>query len=189
MMRRRREKMTQEINKTVELPVKIVVSHEKEIRNIILELLKECGYPASLEGTAPAGIQLKESCTEEESKSGVYLPGWEDTSVMPGRFSCCVVDYARPLREKVEAERFLTYSMESDFADLTARGLRETPGGNLAFEIVGVGVIGRVRLCSKPMVSVKTLLASAAGALACGAPFAGILDALNRGVGIGNSLE
>lgn len=76
--------------------------------------------------------------------------------------------------------RCLTYSLGRDDADFTAHGIRTLPDGYTAFEIVGIGVIGRVRLKPGSPSSIHDALASAAAAVGSGIPFADVLMALNR---------
>lgn len=95
-------------------------------------------------------------------------------------FADCVTDYdiSIPLSADYLIDcKMLTYSSTSDNADFTARNIRTIEEG-VAFEIVGVGVIGRVKLSSPDMV--KTALVAASAALACRVPFADVLNALNN---------
>jgi len=95
-------------------------------------------------------------------------------------FVGCVMDYE--IRVPSSADyltdcKILTYSTNSDNADFTARYIH-TIDGETAFEIVGVGVIGRVRLQDPNMV--KASLVAASAAIACGISFADVLNALNN---------
>ena len=86
-----------------------------------------------------------------------------------------------PEREKIEDSRnIITYSTEWDGADFTARNVRALPDGVTAFEIVGVGIIGRVHLARGCSDDVEAALAAAATATAAGIPFAEALGALNE---------
>jgi hypothetical protein len=96
------------------------------------------------------------------------------------RFSTCVAGYELTASPELDGLHPLTYSITSDNADFTARNIRQTPDGSTAFEIVGVGVIGRAKLAAGCEKSVSTALASAAAAIACGIPFAEVLEALNH---------
>jgi hypothetical protein len=96
------------------------------------------------------------------------------------RFSSCVAGYEIAGLPELEGLHPLTYSIASDSADFTARNIRRTADGFAAFEIVGVGVIGRVKLAAGCEKSVSTALAAAAAAIACGIPFAEVLEALNH---------
>lgn len=87
----------------------------------------------------------------------------------------------RPKQEKPAGFRnVVTYSTEWDGADFTARNVRALPDGVTAFEIVGVGIIGRVRLAQGCSGDVEAALAAAAAATASGIPFAEALSALNE---------
>lgn len=74
---------------------------------------------------------------------------------------------------------FMTYSTDNNNADFTARNIRITPDGFVAFEIVGVGIIGRVKLNTGDTAAVNNALAAAAAAIGAGIPFADVLKALN----------
>lgn len=102
-----------------------------------------------------------------------------------GEFSVCVADYAFSAMPEIAALKPLTYSTSSDSADFTARNIRKLPEGFSAFEMIGVGVIGRVRLATENPDWVGPALAAAAAAIACGIPFAEVLEALN-GLKIGD---
>lgn len=78
------------------------------------------------------------------------------------------------------AERLLTYSLAGSDADFTARNIRATPDGTIAFEIVGFGIIGRVRLFGGNPAGVEESLAAACAAVGAGIPLAEILQALNQ---------
>jgi len=95
-------------------------------------------------------------------------------------FSSCVADYELAALPELDGLHPLTYSITSNNADFTARNIRQTQDGFAAFEIVGVGVIGRVKLAARCGQSVQTALAAAAAAIACGIPFAEVLEALNH---------
>lgn len=95
----------------------------------------------------------------------------------PGQWAVCVAE--RELSGRAAgARRLITYSLGRDDADFTARNIRETPDGRVAFEIVGIGVIGRVRLRGD-LSCVGDALAAAAAAVGAGVPFADVLTALN----------
>lgn len=101
------------------------------------------------------------------------------------RFSVCVSDYDSDLHlpqgESVpETCRLLTYSATSDNADFTARNVRNFQDKGYAFEMVGVGVIGRIQLRSGKEQAVRGSLIAASAALTCGIPFAEVLKALNE---------
>ncbi len=95
-------------------------------------------------------------------------------------FSFCVADYELAALPALTGLKLITYSTASNNADFTARNIRQTPDGFTAFEIIGVGVIGRVKLVVNSMESIGCALAATAAAIACGIPFAEVLDALNN---------
>lgn len=74
----------------------------------------------------------------------------------------------------------ITFSDSSDSADFTARNIRLLEGGVIAFEFVGIGLIGRVKLKrTEPDNVVLMVTAAAAAALTAGIPFAPMMEALN----------
>lgn len=96
----------------------------------------------------------------------------------PGKWAVCVAE--RELSDRAAgARRVITYSLGRNDADFTARNIRATPDGRTAFEIVGIGVIGRVKLRGN-LASVGDALAAAAAAVGAGIPFADVLTALNE---------
>lgn len=70
--------------------------------------------------------------------------------------------------------RLVTYSSGNDEADYTARNIRGRADG-VDFELVGTGVIGRVRLGIPGDFSVYNALAAASCALTLGMPFAKVV--------------
>lgn len=97
-------------------------------------------------------------------------------------FSVCVMNYDLPVTldtKVLDKCRVLTYSTSSDHADFTARNAHCIQEFGCAFEIVGVGVIGRIKLRTAESDDVKTALMGASVCLACGIPFADVLTALN----------
>ena len=84
--------------------------------------------------------------------------------------------------------RLVTYSSGNDEADYTARNIRGRADG-VDFELVGTGVIGRVRLGIPGDFSVYNALAAASCALTLGMPFAKVVDALSAAPGIKGRAE
>lgn len=151
----------------------IAVSDKKgHTISVLNKILFFCGRENYL--LAPAGQNVP-----EDVQPAVLLlcdpecPAAED-------FAVYVADYAFSAMPEVAALRPLTYSTVSDSADFTARNIRKLSDGFAAFEMIGVGVIGRVRLAADSMDAVNSALAAAAAAIACGIPFAEVLDALNN---------
>jgi hypothetical protein len=94
-------------------------------------------------------------------------------------FPVCVTKFLPEHRKPEGLRKIVTYSSEWDGADFTARNIRTLPGGVTAFEIVGIGIIGRVRLERGCEEDVEAALAAAAAATEAGVPFAEALGALN----------
>lgn len=97
-------------------------------------------------------------------------------------FSVCVMNYDLSVNIGLKTLgqcRILTYSTTSDCADFTARNAHCVQDFGCVFEIVGVGVIGRIKLRTAEPDDVKTALLGASVCLACGIPFADVLAALN----------
>ena len=100
---------------------------------------------------------------------------------VPALFSVCVTKFEPDRPKPPGFQNVVTYSVKWDCADFTARNIRAFPDGATAFEIVGVGIIGRVRLeRGQEEDDVEAALAAAAAAMAAGIPLAEGLDALNR---------
>lgn len=106
-----------------------------------------------------------------------------------GRYRRVLAPYAlRQQALQTGTAALTTYSLDSDAADYTARNLRRTPEGFIAFEIVGVGCIGRIRLQGRlpvppgapllPREEQEDILAAVAAAVSCGVSFADALDAM-----------
>ena len=81
-----------------------------------------------------------------------------------------------------------TYSAKSDAADYTAREIHQRPEG-VEFQLVGTGVIGRVRLRIPGLFSVYNALAAAACALRLGLPFDKVVEALSAVQGVKGRAE
>ncbi len=104
----------------------------------------------------------------------------EREALPPGR-PVCAVEYG--LASGLDPSSFsqiITYSMTENGADFTVRNIRTARDGSVAFEMVGIGIIGRVRLRSEDPVDAVSALAAFAAAVGAGVPFADALEALNR---------
>ena len=71
-----------------------------------------------------------------------------------------------------------TYAVDTDDSTYTAKNLRRHVGG-VDFEMVGEGVIGRVKLKVPGLFSVYNALAAGSCALALGIPFASVVSAMS----------
>ncbi len=140
---------------------------------VLERVLRGCGrnnyFAADARDALPAGAQ-----------PAVLLAAGPDAALKPGDFPVCVAEYGLARRPEFAGHpRLITYSAERDAADFTARNIRTLPDGSAAFEIVGVGIIGRVRLRSGGVGAAGPAMAAAAAAIAAGIPFAEVLKALN----------
>lgn len=70
-----------------------------------------------------------------------------------------------------------TYSRESNEADIVVKNVKETDNA-LTFELLGTGIIGRVRL-HRQGITVKTALEASAMLIAMGIPLAAVLNGIN----------
>jgi hypothetical protein len=113
-----------------------------------------------------------------DTVSVLLSPGPQEF-LSPELFSVCVMKFEPEKPKPIGFRSVFTYSTRWDGADFTARNIRTLPDGTVVFEMVGVGIIGRVRLERAQDGDVEASLAAAAVAMAAGIPFAGILDALN----------
>jgi hypothetical protein len=118
-----------------------------------------------------------EQFSQNEKPMLLLLCG-EEQADKAKNFEICVTDYELAALPALNGLNPLTFSTASDSADFTARNIRQTADGLTAFEIIGVGVIGRVKLADRQ--AVTPALAAAAAAIACGVPFAEVMDALNH---------
>ena len=84
--------------------------------------------------------------------------------------------------------RVVTYSTQDMDADYTARNIRLRPDG-IDYEMVGLGLIGRVSASIPGGFSVYNTLAAAACAVAIGLPLAGVTAALGTVKGVKGRIE
>ncbi len=120
---------------------------------------------------------LKDLCTEEALLPWVLLqtPGAQSKALDGG--STPFYRVVRPFDPTAVAqENERTYDMQDSGADYSAHNLRQEDG--ITFEILGQGVIGRVKV-EKSDLPVDLLLAVLAAALAGELPFAKVLDAVH----------
>lgn len=122
-------------------------------------------------------VEYGEPLPPGAAKSVLLLCG-DTGKTEPDGWDVCVAERELSFRA-AGAEKVITYSLTRNDADFTARNIRMTPEGNIAFEIVGFGVIGRVRLSGGSLSGVEEVLAAACAAVSAGIPFAEVLKALN----------
>lgn len=98
-----------------------------------------------------------------------YRPDW--------RVKRCVAEF--DLQDLVPAESLLTFSLTQNAADFTVKHPQCTGDGVLSFDMIGVGVIARIRLHSAGTEDLSTALAAAAAAVCAGIPLAQVSETLN----------
>ena len=153
---------------------RIAVSDKKgNTLSLLNEILAFCGRENYI-------VQSAEEPAAKNTQPSVLLLCDADSLDQTSDFIACVAKYELLTKPEVAERNPITYSVSSDSADFTARNIRKTPDGFAAFEIIGVGVIGRVRLSATTLESVKDALAASVAAVAGGIPFADVLDALNN---------
>ena len=95
--------------------------------------------------------------------------------------------YAAQMRQGLDIP-VLTFSAQDDAADYVARNIKGRPDG-VDFELLGTGVIGRVRLCTPGRFSVYNAMGAAVCALALGLPFQTVIEALPQVRGVKGRAE
>lgn len=156
------------------LCIKAVMVAEKDgcAETVLKEIFRFCGRDDYC--VVPYGNPMP----KQRVKSVLLLCGDigdEDMS----QWGVCVAE--RELAGRIAGvKKLITYSLARDDADFTARNIRMTPDGDAAFEIVGFGVIGRVRLKGGVISCVGEVLSAACAAVGAGIPFAEVLKALNE---------
>lgn len=96
-------------------------------------------------------------------------------------------DWSGPLMEGLDCD-IITFSAGNDEAVYTARNIRQRADG-VDFELLGTGVIGRVRLGIPGEFSVYNALAAASCALTLGMPFVNVIEALSKVSGVKGRAE
>ncbi len=105
--------------------------------------------------------------------------------------SCAIVNLDDPSADQIISSakgKVVTYSANRDDSHYSAKNIRHLPGG-VSFEMVGDGVIGRVKLPIPGEFSVYNALAAGVCALSLGCPFQGVLDALSSAEGVKGRVE
>ncbi|MDD5952523.1 MAG: hypothetical protein PUC32_02555 [Oscillospiraceae bacterium] len=92
-------------------------------------------------------------------------------------FSLCVSDYDS-VRGGAERPR-ATYSLEAENADFAARNVRRLRDAGYTFDLVGLGIIGRIHTISDSAAILRPTLIAASAALSCGVSFADVVEVLN----------
>ena len=163
---------------------KLIAVGDAETGRVLRGVLENCGYETADSpdfSGRPAYLVLP--ADQAKDLAGQVFPAVlvlerGGSGGCPEKFARCVMDYDRPVESaEIPAEKLLTYSAKSDNADFTARNIR-TVGDSVVFEIVGIGIIGRVKL--RDSGRIKTCLVAASAAISCGIPFADVLSGLNQ---------
>lgn len=178
--------------------VKLVAVSEKSdglIAKTLQSILEHCGYSVTADCDETACTDQKIEYLVASAAEYTKLPANTVPAVLiladfahvtdyalnhAKDFIGCVMDYDAHIPSSADyftGCKILTYSTSSDNADFTARYIH-TLDRETAFEIVGVGVIGRVRLRHPDLV--KASLIAASSAISCGISFADVLNALNN---------
>lgn len=178
--------------------VKLISVSEKSdelIAKTLRKILEYCGHSVTTDGNETACLDRQIEYLVAPASQFTTLPANTVPAVLvladfahvtehalnhAKNFVACVMDYDTPIppsADYFQGCKLSTYSTSSDNADFTARYIH-TLDGEIAFEIVGVGVIGRVRINDPDLV--KAALVAASAAISCGISFADVLSALNN---------
>ena len=160
-----------------ECPKKIIAVYEKDGRSaaVLRSLLGLCGRGESF------SVLSQNAAPAECSPSVCLLCTQAEREALPPGLPVCAAEYGLvPGLDPSAFSQIITYSMTEDGADFTVRNIRTAKDGSVAFEMVGIGIIGRVRLRSEDPVDAFSSLAAFAAAVGAGVPFADALEALNQ---------
>lgn len=104
----------------------------------------------------------------------------EDHSAPPsGEFSICVSDYDGRATGDNGGCHYTTFSTVADGADFVARNIRRAKAVGYTFDLVGLGIIGRIHLQWNDPHLLRSTLVAASAALSCGVSFADVVEVLN----------
>ena len=93
-------------------------------------------------------------------------------------YSVCASDRAGGVLPEAVCHH-TTYSLEDDRADFVAKNLRNFQGHGFTFDLVGLGIIGRIHLLAGDDQTLRSTLIAASAALSCGISFADVVEVLN----------
>lgn len=140
---------------------------------VLRQIIAHCGLDDRYQ-VVPAG--------ELEHLSGKWMPyAWvaEDLTAQPVMaFPIRVSDYDCGAEEGMTYHH-TTFSTETDGADFVARNVRRFQNAGYAFDLVGLGIIGRIHLISNDPQILRATLIAASAALSCGVSFADVVEVLN----------
>lgn len=95
------------------------------------------------------------------------------------KFKNIVLPYSMCEKFSVKERNMLFYSMNNNEADLIAKNINPQDNRTV-FELLGTGVIGRVKLSKSSGLSVELVLAVSSALVAMGVPLAAVLDVINQ---------
>lgn len=95
------------------------------------------------------------------------------------RFEHVVLPYSLSESIAQKGKNIIFYSMNSNEADLIAKNINPQEDRTV-FELLGTGVIGRVKLSKKSGFSVELVLAVSSALVAMGVPLASVLGVMNQ---------
>lgn len=152
------------------MQIQSIAAAEEQTRTLLAALCQDCGR-GDLEVAAPG------------QETGAPLLLIVDRAALlerAPRYPKVLAEHSLRCEPPLPGRALTTYSLSDNGADYTARNLRVTPEGFTAFEIVGTGCIGRVRLHRLPVGGQNAILSAVSAAAVCGVPFAEVLQALQK---------
>ncbi len=140
-----------------------------------------------------SGREWKEETVKEESffsllkkEQSVFSENGSGDGMQPVK-----IEIILPLAEYLKSKEifsnfsFKTYAVEDTRADITAQSLvflpeKEEQREGIRFEILGMGLLGRIYACGISKGEVEPLLGAACGLLSLGFSFAEMLELINK---------
>ena len=95
------------------------------------------------------------------------------------KFNNIVLPYSFSENLSIKEKNVLFYSINSNEADLIAKNINPQDDKTV-FELLGTGVIGRVKLSKSSQLSVELVLAVSSTLVAMGVPLAVVLNVINQ---------
>lgn len=162
------------------------------VAHIVTDVLTLCGFKSCMGSDSENGADFVilpyDSVFRPDASSVFVREAAHEAVLLCGDCESFDTELVRKFRIKVipferkkdfEAVSGLkTYSRESDGADIVAKNVKETDEA-LTFELLGTGVIGRVRLFRRG-ITVKTALEASAMLISMGIPLAAVLNGINE---------
>lgn len=95
------------------------------------------------------------------------------------KFKNIVLPYSMGEKLSAKERNMLFYSMNNNEADLIAKNINPQDDKTV-FELLGTGVIGRIKLSKSSGLSIELVLAVSSALVAIGVPLAAVLDVINQ---------